>query len=43
MHHLPHIWHTDGLLVDCGLCDDVLAGPQVEQDGHLIQGSESYG
>ena len=42
MHHLPHIWYTDGVLVDCGLCDDVLAGPQVEQGGHLIQGRESY-
>ena len=42
MHHLPYNWYTDGVLADCGLCDDVLAGPQVEQGDHLIQGRESY-
>ena len=39
MHHLPDIWDPDGLLVDCGFCNDVLAGPQVEQNGHVLQGN----
>ena len=42
MHHLPHIWYTDGVLALCGVCDDVLAGSKVEQGGHVIQGRESY-